>query len=64
MHKYLMYTILTKQFHTALSGEYKSEIGGTFIPFKPRKTKKEKMGKLKLESYFLSKQKPTKKTWW
>lgn len=60
IYKYLMYILLTKKFNI-LSGEYIDEIGGTLIPFKKSRTIKHKMGSLKLESYFLSKQKPIRK---
>lgn len=63
IYKYLMYLLLTKKFNITQSGEYVDDMGGILIPFKSSKTIKQKIGSLKLESYFLSKQKPIKKTW-
>ena len=59
IYKFAMYTLLKNKF-TMLSQEVISGIGCTIIKLTKKQFKHHKMGKLKLESYLLNKQRPIK----
>ena len=58
-YKFMMYTLLKQKF-TILSGEYINKLGCRIVPFNKKQFLPQKMGKLKLDSYLLSKQRPIK----
>lgn len=58
-YKFTMYTLLKEKFNI-LSGQYISGIGCGIIKLNKKRFIKHKMGGLKLESYFLNKQRPIK----
>ena len=58
-YKFAMYTLLKEKFQT-LSGEYISAIGCRLIKLDKKQFKHHKMGKLRLKSYLLNKQRPIK----
>ena len=57
IYKFAMYTLLENKF-SILSGEFITGIGCEIIKLTKTKFKKHTMGKLKLESYLLNKQRP------
>ena len=59
IYKFALYTFL-KTNVTFLSGEYITKIGARIIRLNNKHFKHHKMGKLKLESYLLNKQRPIK----
>lgn len=61
IYKFLIYTALKNNF-TLLSAEYITAIGGRIIVYNKQFFKKHKMGKLLLETHFLSGQKIIKQT--
>ena len=58
-YKFALYTLLETNF-TFLSGEHITKIGARIIKLNKKHFKHHKMGKLKLESYLLNKQRPIK----
>ena len=58
-YKFALYTLLRTNI-TFLSGEYITKIGARIIQLNEKHFKHHKMGKLKLESYLLNKQRPIK----
>ena len=61
VYKFLIYTALKNNF-ALLSAEYTTAIGGRIIVYDKQFFKKHKMGKLLLESHFLSRQNMIKQT--
>ena len=59
IYKFALYTLLRTNI-TFLSGEYITKIGERIIRLNNKHFKHHKMGKLKLESYLLNKQRPIK----
>ena len=58
-YKFMMYTLLKQKF-TILSGESIEKLGGRIVPYNKKQFLSQSMGKLKLESYLLNKQRPIK----
>ena len=56
-YKFALYTLMKTNI-TFLSGEYITHIGCEIVKLDNKRVKKHKMGKLKLESYLLNKQRP------